>query len=259
MGPNRPTERGKGLGIGSEAGAEAGAVAEADAAGEDRGSGRRYGPRERILMLGERRLSDAECIALLLRTGIRGESATGMGQRLLERFGGLQALASAEVQELAQTPGVGPVRAASLGAAFGLARRLTESRYRPGTAVRSGGDVARLVRDAAHGVRQENFFALLLDARHRVLGLRVVSAGGLDSAPVHPREVFTSAIREGAAAMVLAHNHPSGDPSPSEEDRMVTERLRQVGELVGIQVLDHVVVGADRYFSFADGNCHEVP
>jgi DNA repair protein RadC len=218
-----------------------------------------YGPRERILHVGESRLSDSECLALILRTGRRGESSEQMGQRLLRDFGGLSDLASAKVREVAAIAGVGPVRAAALGAAFGLARRLMEVRYRPGVAVRSGGDVARVVLESARGSGRESFFALLLDGRHRILGLRLVSTGSLESAPVHPREVFAAAIREGAAAMVVAHNHPSGDPTPSVEDRMVTERLKQVGELVGIEVLDHVVVGQDRYYSFADESYHPVP
>lgn len=219
----------------------------------------RYGPRERILQLGEPRLSDAECLALVLRTGPPGEGAEQLAQRLLRRFGGLDGIAVAQVREVAAMPGMGPVRAASLGAAFGLARRLAEARHRPGSLVRSGGDVAAVVRESVRGARKESFFALLLDNRHRVLSLRVVSTGSLESAPVHPREVFSPAIREGAAAIVVAHNHPSGDPSPSAEDRLVTERLREAGELVGIRVLDHVVVGADRFYSFAEEAVFPIP
>jgi len=218
-----------------------------------------YGPRERILLLGESRLSAAECIALILRTGSRGQSAEQLAQTLLRRFVGLENLAAGELREIATVPGVGQVRAASLLAAFGLARRLTEVRYRPGQPLRNGGDVARVVHDSARGSSKESFFVLLLDAKHRILSFRVVSTGHLQAAPVHPREVFVHAIREAAAAIVVAHNHPSGDPIPSAEDRRVTERLREVGELVGIELLDHVVVGTQRYFSFADEKCHPVP
>jgi DNA repair protein RadC len=140
-----------------------------------------------------------------------------------------------------------------------MARRLAEARLRPGAAMRQAGDVARLVRETVRGSRRESFFALLLDARHRVLGLQMVSTGSVAAAPVHPREVFSPAIRAGAAALVVAHNHPSGDPSPSAEDRMVTDRLRQTGDLVGIEVLDHVVVGDDRFFSFAEGAMAPIP
>ncbi|MFO1051604.1 MAG: DNA repair protein RadC [Planctomycetota bacterium] len=211
-----------------------------------------HGPRERLLLRGEARLSDAECIALLLRTGCPGRSAEQIASDLLHRFGGLSGLAVAEVREVATVSGIGTARALALQAAFGLARRLAEARLTPGMPVRSGGDVARVVREATRGLGRESFWSLSLDIRHRVLGLRQVSLGSLGNAPVHPREVFAPLIRERAAALVVAHNHPSGDPSPSAEDRLVTERLRQVGELCGIELLDHVVVGDLRYFSFAD-------
>jgi DNA repair protein RadC len=212
----------------------------------------RHGPRERILQLGEARLSDAECLALVLRTGMRGEPAEQLAQRLLRRFAGLPGLAAASVRQTAAHPGIGPVRAAALAAAFGLARRLAEAALRPGTAVQHGGDVARIVRDTARGSRRENFFVVLLDRRHRVLSVQLVGTGSVDAVAVHPREVFAPAIRDSAATVVVAHNHPSGDPTPSAEDRLVTERLRDVGELVGISMLDHVVVGEERYYSFAD-------
>lgn len=218
----------------------------------------RYGPRERILALGELRLSDAECLALVLRTGRPGENAEQMAQRLLRQFGGLGPLAGAAVREMAATPGLGPTRAAAVAAAFGLARRLTEARFRPGVTVRDGRVVARIVRDTAHASQQEQFFALLLDSRHRVLGLRVIATGGINSAPVQPRDVFAAAIRDGAAALVVAHNHPSGDPAPSPEDRAVTDRLRAAAELIGVVLLDHIVVGRDAFFSFADQAVHKL-
>ncbi len=211
-----------------------------------------HGPRERILQLGEARLSDAECVALILRTGMRGESSEHMAQRLLRHFCGLPGLAAASVRETASQVGVGTVRAAALAASFGLARRLAEAHFRPGTIVRNGGDVARIIRDSARGTRRESFFVVLLDPRHRVLSLQIASMGSLDAVNVHPREVFSTAIRDGAAAVVVAHNHPTGDPTPSQEDRKVTDRLRAVGDLVGISLLDHIVVGLDRYYSFAD-------
>lgn len=211
-----------------------------------------YGPRERLRLLGEERLSDAEALALILRTGLAGRSAEQVAQGLLHALGGLEALATAELAELAECPGVGPVRAASLRSAFGLARRLCERRLGPGRRLRRSGEVAELVRESTRGSGREAFYSLLLDARHRVMAMRRVSLGGLQAAPVHPREVFAPALRERAAAIVVAHNHPSGDPLPSAEDRRVTERLRQVAVLVGIELLDHVVVGADSYYSFAD-------
>ncbi|MEY2981916.1 MAG: RadC family protein [Planctomycetota bacterium] len=209
-------------------------------------------PQARIVQLGEPRLSDAECLTLVLRArGVRAAEAAARG--LLTRFGGVVGVAGASVRELSNVPGLGVASAAAVAAAFGLARRLSEARCAPGKAIRSGADVARLVRDATRHAGREHFFSVLLDTRHRILGLRLISVGSLQTAPVHPREVFVSAIREGAAAVVVAHNHPSGDPTPSPEDRRVTERLRQVGQLCGIEVLDHVVVGHETYWSFADG------
>ena len=211
----------------------------------------RHGPRERIQQLGESRLSDAEAIALLLRTGTRDESAEATAQRLLRRFGGLAGLAAASLREVAEQRGIGPVRAAGLAAAFGLARRLAEAQFRPGIQVRSGLEVACVVRDSVRGLRRESFFAALLDARHRLLSLQLISIGSVDATQVHPREVFSPAIRDGAAAVVVAHNHPSGDPTPSADDRRVTERLRAAGAVIGIELLDHIVVGIERYYSFA--------
>ena len=208
------------------------------------------------MLVGEARLSDAECVALVLRSGCTGRSAEHVALEVLQQFGGLAGLAGADVRELSAVRGVGLARASALLAAFGLSRRLVELRIAPGAPVRCGGDVARLVREATRGYGRESFWSLTLDVRHRVVAQRLVSLGGLGNAPVHPREVFAPAIKDRAAALVVAHNHPSGDPSPSGDDRLVTERLRQVGELVGIELLDHVVVGHERYFSFADEQEH---
>jgi DNA repair protein RadC len=219
----------------------------------------RRGPRERVLQLGEARLSDAECLALLLNTGLAGEDAEQVAQRLLRRFGGISGLAGRTVRELAGERGIGLARAAALVASFGLSRRLAEAALRPGAPVRHGGDVARIVRETARGSRRESFFVVLLDTRRRVMAVHVVSTGSIDAAPVHPREVFSPAVRDGAAAVVVAHNHPSGDPTPSAEDRAVTERLHEAGHLIGIEMLDHLVVGAERYYSFAESACFPVP
>lgn len=223
------------------------------------GRPQRPGPRERIFQLGERRLSDAESLALILRTGGKGEPVEQLALRLLRQFGGLPGLADAHAGELAQVPGVGPVRAAAIAAAFGLARRLGEARLLPGVRVQGPADIARVVQETVRGARAESFFSILLDVRHRVLALQTISIGTLRETAAHPREVFASALRGGAAAVVVAHNHPSGDATPSTADRMLTTRLRQAGDLIGVELLDHVVVGSDRFYSFADESFFALP
>ena len=199
-------------------------------------------PRERLDAVGSEALSDAELVALLLRTGGRGADAHAVAARLLERPGGLLGLSRASRRELAAVPGVGPAKQATLRAAFELGRRLAAGRLAPGASLRGPADVFRhfhpTLRDAPH----ERFLVLLLDGRHRLLRHELVSQGTLTASLVHPREVFRPALRESAAALLLVHNHPSGDPTPSAEDREVTARLVRAGELLGIPVLDHVVV-----------------
>jgi DNA repair protein RadC len=206
----------------------------------------RHGPRERLDEVGPAALSDSELVALLLRTGGPRADALSLAEGLLTRLGGLGGLAAARGAEL-RSDGIGPAKSASLEAALELARRLATRRLQRGDRVSGPPDVFRhfhaRLRDEAH----ERFMVLLLDGRHRVLREEVISQGTLTASLVHPREVFRPALREAAAALVLVHNHPSGDPSPSREDREVTERLRHAGEVLGIPVLDHVIV-ADQGF-----------
>jgi DNA repair protein RadC len=205
-------------------------------------------PRERLDAVGPESLSDAELLALLLRTGRRGADALAVASSLLQRHAGLLGLARASRRELSAAAGVGPAKEATLRAAFELGRRLAAGRLAPGTALRGPADVFRhfhpTLRDAPH----ERFLVVLLDGRHRLLRHELVSQGTLTASLVHPREVFRPALRESAAALVLVHNHPSGDPTPSREDREITERLVRAGELLGVPVLDHVVV-AERGFA----------
>lgn len=205
------------------------------------------GPRERLEALGPAALADAELVALVLRTGSGRRPATALASALLEGAGGLSGLARAAPGELRGAVGVGTAKAAALAAAVELGRRLSARRLRAGDALRGPEDVHRhlhaRLRDAPH----ERFLVILLDGRHRVLREVTASQGTLTASLVHPREVFRPALREGAAAVVLAHNHPSGDPTPSREDREVTRRLARAGELLGVPVLDHVVV-AERGF-----------
>jgi DNA repair protein RadC len=209
-------------------------------------------PRERLAALGPEALSDAELVALLLRTGTARRSARDAAQDLLRRYGGLRGLARAPLADLRGEPGVADAKGATLLAAFELGRRVASLRLRRGDPIRSPADVHRhfhpLLRDAPH----ERFLVVLLDGRHRVIRPVLTSQGTLTASLVHPREVFAPALREPAAAIVLVHNHPSGDPTPSREDHEVTVRLAAAGELLGIPVLDHVVVAEQGYVSLRD-------
>jgi DNA repair protein RadC len=209
-------------------------------------------PRERLDALGSDVLSDAELLALLLRTGGRGADALAVASDLLARHGGLSGLARAGGRELASSPGVGPAKSASVHAALELGRRVAARRLVAGAAIREAADVYRHFHPSLRHVPHERFLVILLDGRHRVLRQEVVSQGTLTASLVHPREVFRPALREGAAALVLVHNHPSGDPTPSREDREITARLVHAGEILGVRVLDHVVVAERGYRSLRE-------
>jgi DNA repair protein RadC len=206
-------------------------------------------PRERLIRLGPAALSDAELLALLLRTGERGADALAVASRLLERSGGLIGLARAGVRELDGARGIGPAKSAAVCASLELGRRVAARRLHPGMAIRGPADVFAHFHPSLRLVAHEKFIALLLDGRQRVLREHVVSQGTLTASLVHPREVFGPALRESAAALILVHNHPSGDPTPSPEDREITHRLVRAGNLLGVRVLDHVVVAERGYCS----------
>ncbi len=209
-------------------------------------------PRERLLAAGAASLRTDELVALLLGSGSPGRPATQVAEALLEDAGGLRGLSSRTPTELARTPGVGSARAAQLLASVELGRRFAAVPLVRGTPFRSSRDIFRHYHPLLRDVPVERFLVVLLDGKHRVLRDELVSQGTLTSSPVHPREVFRPAIRHGAAAVVLLHNHPSGDPTPSADDLDITRRLRDVGELVGIRVLDHLVIGDGAYTSLAD-------
>jgi len=212
-------------------------------------------PRERLLQHGESTLSDAQLLALLLRTGdyASGATAVDLARQLLTRYGdNLEAVSAASVKELCESPGIGMAKACEIKAAFELGRRWLARRSGPLLQVRSSRDVANYYMPMLAGLKREQFQALLLDRKHRVMRDVMISQGSLTASVVHPREVFNPAIRDSAAAVICVHNHPSGDPQPSEEDRQLTTRLVAAGRLLGIPVLDHIIVGCDRYMSFAD-------
>jgi DNA repair protein RadC len=207
-------------------------------------------PRERLQKLGAEALSAQEILAVLLGRGVSGESVMVTAQRLLSRFENLKGIAEASVEELSTVKGIGLAKATQIKAAFELASRL-EGYAQAGekTVVKTPEDVSGVVGGRLRGKKKEYFLALLLDTRNQLIKVAEISVGSLDSSIVHPREVFKEAISASAAAVIFAHNHPSGDAQASPDDIKLTKRLAEAGELVGIEVLDHIIIGDKKYLS----------
>jgi DNA repair protein RadC len=200
-------------------------------------------PRERLVARGPGALNHAELIAILLRTGLKGVNVVRVGENLLQKYGSLNALALATVDELKQVPGIGRDKAATLVAAFALAKRMEEERREESPPLDNPATVVQFMRETNRLRNVEEFQVLLLNVRKRLIRMEEISHGLLDTILVHPREVFRAAIVANAAAIVLVHNHPSGDPTPSEADIKVTRDLIRAGQLLKIEVVDHVIIG----------------
>lgn len=209
-------------------------------------------PRERLRRFGAERLTNKELLAILLRTGNRQESVLALAERLLVRFGSLANLAAASYEELTAVSGIGQAKAADILAAFELAKRLAESRMEFEGVVNSPADAAQLVLRELSFADREHFVIIMLNTKNRVIAKKTVSIGHLQASLVHPREMFKDAIKRSSAALILVHNHPSGDLTPSQEDIATTARLREAGAVLGIDILDHIIVGDNRYFSFRE-------
>jgi len=208
-------------------------------------------PRERLLRQGADKLSDAQLVGFILRTGAGGKTAIDVGRELLDKFGGLSGIAQAGTTELCGVQGIGPAKAAEIKAAMELGRR----HQRPtlaGASLCASQDVAEYFQPWLRDIKKEEFRCVLLDKKNRVIREETVSTGSLTASLVHPRETFKTAVRESAAAVIFVHNHPSGDIKPSQEDILLTRRLVQAGDVLGIKVLDHVIVGDGGHFSFRD-------
>ncbi len=212
----------------------------------------RRGTRERLLIAGGGALSDAELLALVLDAGTETDADLDLAERMLRAAGGLARLDRLDRHACAALGRLWPRRVALVRAALELGRRAAAEPLAAGSPVRDAAAVYGHFSGRLPQLEREVFYVLLLDGKNRVQGEVRVSEGSLTAALVHPREVFVPAIRAAAAALVLVHNHPSGDPTPSAEDSAITQRLRQVGELVGIRVLDHVVIGRGRWASMAE-------
>jgi len=212
----------------------------------------RRGPRERLAEVGPEGLSDEELVALLLGTGSQGTPVSVLAARLLTSVGGLTALADLGLGAVGSLPGIGEGKAGRLLAAIELGRRSATVPLRRGARIASSRDVDAALRPRLSRSADEHFIAIPMDAKNRPIAQIRIAKGGLSACPVSPADVFRAVVREAAAGVIFVHNHPSGEPSPSAEDLVLTERLCRAGELLGVRVLDHVIVGHEGYFSFLD-------
>jgi len=213
-------------------------------------------PREKLLVHGVSALSDPELIAILLRTGLRGANAVEVGRQLLEKYKSLTGISRCSVKELRKIPGIGQTKALELVAAFGLGQRLAHETLSK-QKLDSPELVSELVGQEMRRLRTESLRVILLDTRYRLLHIEEVSVGSLNESIAHPREIFRPAITYSAYAVIVVHNHPSGDASPSQTDHSLTRRLAEAAELLQIKLLDHVIIGAPSegnpgYFSFKE-------
>lgn len=211
-------------------------------------------PRERLEKSGPQGLSNAELLAILLRVGVPGENAIQVGQRLLVDLGGLQGIHRATFAEICNQHGIGPAKAAQIQAAIELGRRLSLLDSDDRTQISKPQDVADLVQYEMASFSQEHLWVLLLDTRNRVISIERLYKGSLNSSTVRVGELFRAAIQKNAASIILVHNHPSGDPTPSPEDVQLTRSAAQAGKLMDVEVLDHLVIGQHRFVSLKERN-----
>ena len=209
-------------------------------------------PRERLQNLGPQALSNAELIAILLRVGVQGENAVQVGQRLLQKFGGIAGIHRAPFGELLHQHGIGEAKAAQIKAAIELGRRLTLESPEERPTINSPADAAALVQYEMQALEQEHLRVMLLDRRNRVLEIVDLYRGSVSSSQIRVGDVFREAVRKNASAIIVMHNHPSGDPTPSPDDVAVTRAILQAGKLLDVDVLDHLVIGQGRWVSLKE-------
>ena len=209
-------------------------------------------PREKLKDHGAQAMGNSELIAILLRTGNRAESALRLAEKLLDKQGGLSGFGHATIEDIEQVKGIGEAKAISIMAAVELGRRVTSLAPSERTVIRTPEDVSALLMPRFRYETKESFIAILLSTKNHVIKTAIISVGSLNASIVHPRELFREAINASAAAVILAHNHPSGDPTPSPEDVTLPRKLVEAGKLLEIPVLDHIVLGDGKYISFTE-------
>lgn len=209
-------------------------------------------PRERMLKEGAQALSNQELLAILLRSGTKEESVLQLSQRLIRQFEGLNLLKDATVDELTTVKGIGNAKAVEILASLELGKRVNRLQLEDRYVIRSPEDGANYVMDEMRFLSQEHFVCIYLNTKNQVLHKKTVFIGSLNASIVHPREVFKEAMRRSAASVICFHNHPSGDPNPSREDIDVTQRLTECGKIIGIDLLDHIIIGDQKFISLKE-------
>ncbi|MDQ0481435.1 DNA repair protein RadC [Alkalihalobacillus hemicentroti] len=209
-------------------------------------------PRERLMKDGPETLSNQELLAIILRTGTKKESVLQLSYRIIQNFEGLKLLKDASIEELTSLNGVGTAKAVQLIAAMELGRRVSRLQLEERYTIRSPEDGANYVMEDMRFLSQEHFVCLYLNTKNQVLHRQTVFVGSLNASIVHPREVFREAFRRSAASLICFHNHPSGDPTPSREDIEVTKRLAECGKMLGIDMLDHIIIGDQKFISLKE-------
>ena len=209
-------------------------------------------PRERMKEIGAGRMSNAELIAILLRTGYHEETAIRLAERVIAQAGGLRFLPDYTLEELQEIKGIGLAKAVQIQAALELGKRMSSTLRPENLLLSSPQEVAGFLMEEMRYYRKEYFKIILLNTKNHIISVEDISIGSLNSSIVHPREIFNLPVKKSAASIILVHNHPSGDPSPSREDLEVTKRLVEAGILLGINVLDHIIVGEGKFLSFKE-------
>ncbi|MDF2839706.1 MAG: hypothetical protein K0Q99_477 [Clostridia bacterium] len=209
-------------------------------------------PREKLTKYGAEVLSNAELLAILLRTGTKNESAIDIAYKILKQQDGIGFLLDSKAEELSSIHGIGPAKAAQLKAAVELGKRLATQTYKKEVFIRCSKDAANSVMEDMRYLKKEHMKAILLNIKCGLVSIEEISIGSINSSIVHPREVFAPAIKKSCASIILVHNHPSGDPTPSQEDINITRRLMEGGKILGIEVVDHIIIGDGKYISLKD-------